>query len=50
MPRLPVSAEAFQSHWRIVQTDVWDADVLDLAEPAHIAFDRQGRGELALPP
>ncbi len=31
--------------WRIVGSDTWDRDYLDLVEPAFI--DRRGRGELA---
>ena len=32
--------------WRIVGSDVWDRDYLDLVEPAFISIDRGGRGEL----
>lgn len=31
--------------WRIVEMELWDADFLDLIEPAYIAFDTHGRGE-----
>ena len=30
---------------RIVEMDLWDADYLDMLEPAYIAFDNQGLGE-----
>ena len=33
--------------WRITEADLWDRDYLDLVEPAYIAFDADGRGELA---
>ena len=33
--------------WRIVGSDTWDRDYLDLVEPAFITIDRGGRGELA---
>jgi hypothetical protein len=33
--------------WRIVKADLWDSDYLDLVEPAHIAFNKDGRGEFA---
>lgn len=31
--------------WRIVETDLWDRDVLDLVEPAFIDFAAEGAGE-----
>jgi hypothetical protein len=31
--------------WRIVETDLWDADYLDMLEPAFIAFKKDGQGE-----
>jgi hypothetical protein len=31
--------------WRIVGTALWDADFLDMLEPAYIAFDANGGGE-----
>ena len=33
--------------WRIVESDLWDAEYLDLVAPAEISFDVNGRGELA---
>ena len=33
--------------WRIVGSDVWDRDYLDLVDPAFISIGRGGRGELA---
>ena len=33
--------------WRIVGSDTWDRDYLDLVEPASINIGRGGRGELA---
>ena len=33
--------------WRITAADLWDRDYLDLMEPAHITFERNGHGEIA---
>ena len=33
--------------WRIVGSDLWDRDYLDLVDPAFISIGRVGRGELA---
>jgi hypothetical protein len=33
--------------WRITSADLWDADYLDLVEPAYIRFDEGGHGEMA---
>ena len=33
--------------WRIVSSDVWDRDYLDLVQPAFIPIGQGGRGELA---
>ena len=33
--------------WRIVEADLWDNVHLDLVEPAHISFDKNGHGEIA---
>jgi hypothetical protein len=32
--------------WRIVEADQWDRNYLDLVDPAFIAFDTHGHGEL----
>ena len=32
--------------WRIVGSDLWDRDYLDLVDPAFISIGRGGRGEL----
>ena len=34
--------------WRIVETALWDQEALDLVVPAHIAFERNGMGEMQL--
>jgi hypothetical protein len=31
--------------WRIVETDLWEADDLNMLEPAFIEFQDDGRGE-----
>lgn len=33
--------------WRIVETNLWDKDYLDMLGPAHITFQANGRGEFA---
>jgi hypothetical protein len=42
---MPARDHPLLGRWRIVEMALWDADFLDLVEPAYIAFDRQGRGE-----
>lgn len=39
---------AFVGRWRIVETEVWDCDALDLLVPAHITFGRDGLGEMQM--
>jgi hypothetical protein len=34
--------------WRIVETELWEREALDLVVPAYISFDRQGLGEMQL--
>ncbi len=33
--------------WWIVEADLWDRNYLDLVEPAHITFGKDGRGGFA---
>lgn len=33
--------------WRIVETDLWDKDYLDMLGPARITFQANGTGEFA---
>lgn len=40
--------EVVVGRWRIVETEVWGPDALDLVVPAHITFDRNGLGEMQL--
>ena len=49
MARVPAFATAFAGRWRIVEMDAWDNDFLDLAEQAHLTFDGEAGGEIALP-
>jgi hypothetical protein len=44
----PKELGPFSGTWRIIKTGVWRAEVLDLLGPAHITFDRGGRGEIQL--
>ena len=48
MAKIPAFAKAFAGRWRIVETDVWDNDVLDLVEKAHLTFEGKSDGEIAL--
>jgi len=34
--------------WRIVETELWDVDDLDLIEPAHLTLEPKGDGRLGL--
>ena len=34
--------------WRIIETEVWDTDALDMVVPAHLTLDRRGVGEVRL--
>lgn len=34
--------------WRIVETELWDVDDLDLIEPAHLTLEPKGHGRLGL--
>ena len=47
MAKVPAFAKAFAGRWRIVEMDVWDNDVLDLVEEAHITFQGEADGEIA---
>jgi hypothetical protein len=40
--------EVVVGRWRIVETEVWGQDALDLVVPAYIAFEGNGLGELQL--
>ncbi len=37
-----------EGRWRIVETELWDREALNLVVPAYISFDRQGMGEMQL--
>ena len=42
----PAACEVI-GRWRIVSSDVWERDYLDLVQPAFIPLGQDGRGELA---
>ena len=42
----PAACEVI-GRWRIVSSDVWERDYLDLVQPAFIPIGQDGRGELA---
>jgi len=48
MARVPAFAKAFAGRWRIVEMDVWDNEVIDEFEEAHITFVGSSDGEIAL--
>ncbi len=37
-----------EGRWRIVETELWDREALDLVLPAHITLERNGMGEMQL--
>jgi len=37
-----------EGRWRIVETELWDREALDLVVPAYMRFDRSGLGEMEL--
>jgi len=37
-----------EGRWRIVETELWDQEALDLVVPAYLRFDRNGLGEMEL--
>lgn len=37
-----------EGRWRIVETELWDQEALDLVVPAYVRFDRSGLGEMEL--
>ena len=41
-------AVPFLGSWRIIETELWDLEDLDVVEEARITFDRDGVGELRL--
>lgn len=40
--------KTFRGMWRIIETEMWEQDALDLVVPAHITFDKDGLGEFQL--
>ena len=42
-----VSKHPLAGKWRITEMELWDADFLDLVQPAYISFDGEGSGEFA---
>jgi hypothetical protein len=38
----------FLGTWRIVETELWDKDALDLVMPAHITFTAEGHGNFQM--
>lgn len=47
MAKVPAFARAFAGRWRIVEMDMWDNDVLDIGEEAHLTFKGDSQGEIA---
>lgn len=40
--------DAFCGRWRIIETEVWDSDALDLIVPVHITFGADGLGDMEM--
>ena len=40
--------KAIEGRWRIIETEMWDQEALDLVVPAHITFQADGVGEMQL--
>jgi hypothetical protein len=40
--------KAFLGSWRIVETELWDKDALDLVVPAHMDFSADGLGQFRM--
>jgi hypothetical protein len=40
--------KAFLGTWRIVETEMWDEDALDMVVPAHITFTPDGLGSFQM--
>jgi hypothetical protein len=40
--------KAFLGTWRIVETELWEADALDESEPARITFGNRGSGSFQM--
>jgi hypothetical protein len=45
--KIPALAKSFAGYWRIVEMDVWDKDVIDIGEEAHLSFKGVSEGEIA---
>ena len=48
MPTHPTTKRSLTGVWRIVDTELWDLDDLDLLEPAHLTLEPDGLGALQL--
>jgi hypothetical protein len=42
---MPARKSPLLGKWRIAEMELWEADFLDMIEPAHIAFEAKGGGE-----
>ena len=42
-----MARDPVQGRWDIVEMEMWERDALDLVEPAHLAFEKNGMGGLA---
>ena len=45
---MPRSIGALAGHWRIVESDLWDQDALDLDGPATLELKQDGTGQLTM--
>ncbi|MDA2929191.1 hypothetical protein MYX84_04445 [Acidobacteria bacterium AH-259-O06] len=46
--KVPPEQNQFLGTWRIIETELWDSEALDLLGPAHITFEDNEFGELQL--
>ena len=47
-PERRTPPKQFLGRWRIIETDVWDQDALDLVVPAHMTFERGALGHFQM--
>ena len=42
---MPTRRSPLLGKWRIVETEMWDTEFVDMLEPAYITFEAKGGGE-----
>lgn len=46
MTRNTATAERFNGTWRIIESEMWDRDALDLVAPASLTFEEEDTGRM----